>query len=169
MFPSIARRAISPLGRLLEKKVANPTDTFRWTAETNPYRAKHLWPPDFKKLDHKHQFRLERRYRRRAKLAWARPGWNKFWQLAQWVICGSIVVYGVFFMDWHPDVDMEGHVPFEGVSRARNLFDIKLMISLQARRWLQNSTNAIWPNPISKEKRVTAPRRGEEGNNSRGA
>lgn len=51
--------------------------------ETNPYRAKRLWPPDFKKLSPKDQFKLERRYRRRSKLAWARPKWTKFTKIAQ--------------------------------------------------------------------------------------
>ena len=52
-------------------------------AETNPYRAKRLWPPDFKTLSPKDQFKLERRYRRRSKLAWARPQWTKFTKIAQ--------------------------------------------------------------------------------------
>ncbi|KAK4952228.1 hypothetical protein LTR66_013798, partial [Elasticomyces elasticus] len=51
---------------------------------TNPYKAKRVWPPDFSKLSHKHQFRIERRYRRRAKLKWARPRWTKFVKLATW-------------------------------------------------------------------------------------
>lgn len=55
---------------------------------TNPYKAKRLWPPDFSKLTEKHQFRLERRYKRRVKLKWARPRWTKGVKLAQ---LGSIV------------------------------------------------------------------------------
>ncbi|KAH8687395.1 hypothetical protein BGZ60DRAFT_364279 [Tricladium varicosporioides] len=55
---------------------------------SNPYKAKRLWPPDFQKIDRKHQFRLERRYRRRAKLKWARPRWTKAVKLVQ---LGSIV------------------------------------------------------------------------------
>lgn len=51
---------------------------------TNPYKAKRHWPPDFDKLSQKHQFRMERRYRRRAKLKWARPRWTKMVKLAQW-------------------------------------------------------------------------------------
>lgn len=52
--------------------------------DTNPYKAQRTWPPDFSKMDPKHQFRLERRYRRRSKLAWTRPRWNKGVKLAQW-------------------------------------------------------------------------------------
>ena len=55
---------------------------------TNPYKATHLWPPDFSKIDRKHQFRLERKYKRRAKLKWARPRWTKAVKVVQ---MGSIV------------------------------------------------------------------------------
>lgn len=84
---------------------------FPFTAETNPYRCKRTWPPDFTQLSTKHQFRLERRYRRRSKLKWARPNWTKFVKLAQ---SGSIIfvlIYGVLFMQ----VDGQ-KTPFDGVS-----------------------------------------------------
>ncbi|KAK2797123.1 hypothetical protein FQN50_009314 [Emmonsiellopsis sp. PD_5] len=48
---------------------------------TNPYRAKRTWPPDMSKLSPKQQFRIERKYRRRAKLKWARPQWAKWTKL----------------------------------------------------------------------------------------
>lgn len=94
----------------------------------NPYKAKKTWPPDFTHLSQKHQFRLERRYRRRAKLAWARPRWTKFVKLSTWgsIACESafigsnksrvtnsravVTVYGVLFMD----LPGKGSV-FEGV------------------------------------------------------
>lgn len=50
---------------------------------TNPYKAQRSWPPDFSKLNPKYQFRLERKYKRRAKLKWARPRWTKGVKLAQ--------------------------------------------------------------------------------------
>ncbi|RWA08295.1 hypothetical protein EKO27_g6813 [Xylaria grammica] len=37
-----------------------------------PYKPKKVWPPDFSKLSEKEQFRFERRYKRRVKLAAAR-------------------------------------------------------------------------------------------------
>jgi len=52
--------------------------------ERNPYKAKRIWPPDFDKLSEKHQFRLERRYKRRAQLKWARPNWMIGTKLAQY-------------------------------------------------------------------------------------
>lgn len=65
----------SPILRALNKEPAY--------IDTNPYRAKRLWPPDFEKLTPKDQFKLERRYRRRSKLAWARPKWTKAVKVAQ--------------------------------------------------------------------------------------
>lgn len=47
------------------------------------YRPKKVWPPDFSKLSQREQFRFEKRYKRRVKLATARPRWEKFVKLAQ--------------------------------------------------------------------------------------
>ncbi|KAL8967316.1 MAG: hypothetical protein Q9197_005494 [Variospora fuerteventurae] len=70
------------------------------TVRYNPYKARKPWPPDFAKLDPKYQFRLERRYRRRTKLKWARPGWVKGVKLAQWGICIFVFGYGMLTMDF---------------------------------------------------------------------
>ncbi len=101
-------------------------------APFNPYKARKPWPPDFDKLDLKYQFRLERRYRRRAKLRYNRPGWIKGVKLAQWGICLceyfyprpivrrslihilAVFVYGVLFMDVG-----ENENPFTGVRHCR--------------------------------------------------
>ena len=58
-------------------------------AQNNPYKAKRLWPPDFAKMGPKHQFRLERRYRRRSKLAYTREGWIRGVKLVQYtsILC----------------------------------------------------------------------------------
>ena len=104
----------------------------RLTLNANPYKAQKEWPPDFTKLHPKHQFRLERRYRRRAKLRYSRPRWTKAVKLAasgsSFCQCSSglsnyfclliaravILVYGVLFMDWG---EMAGRdvKPFEEV------------------------------------------------------
>ncbi|TQB69781.1 hypothetical protein MPDQ_001363 [Monascus purpureus] len=60
------------------------------------------------KLSPKHQFRLERKYRRRAALKYARPKWTKATKILQWGIIGFIIVYAVLFMEW----DERGN-PFE--------------------------------------------------------
>ncbi|KAG9513675.1 hypothetical protein KCU71_g16779, partial [Aureobasidium melanogenum] len=80
---------------LLRRAAALPKFDFA----RNPYKAKRTWPPDFTKLSQKHQFRLERRYRRRAKLKWARPTWTKFVKLSTWATISFVVVYGLLFMD----------------------------------------------------------------------
>ena len=67
---------------LIRRSAEAPRPLFDFDA--NPYKAKRIWPPDFSKLSPKHQFRLERRYKRRAKLKWARPRWTKGVKLAQW-------------------------------------------------------------------------------------
>ncbi|PWW74695.1 hypothetical protein C7212DRAFT_327685 [Tuber magnatum] len=64
------------------------------------YKAKKPWPPDFSLLSRKHQFRLERRYRRRAKLKFARPRLQKTVKLAQGVIISSVVIWAAFINDW---------------------------------------------------------------------
>lgn len=76
MLPTIIRLAAAVEG------ATDSTATFDLAA--NPYKAKRTWPPDFDKLDHRYQFRLEKRYRRRAKLKYVRPTWTKVTKLAQW-------------------------------------------------------------------------------------
>ncbi|KAK0117379.1 hypothetical protein ONS96_013209 [Cadophora gregata f. sp. sojae] len=93
---------------------------------TNPYKATRLWPPDFSKIDRKHQFRLERKYKRRAKLKWARPRWTKFVKVAQMGSIVFIAVYGVLFLDWNSHGNPE-HKPFEGI-----------------RSWFFGLTDSIW-------------------------
>ncbi|KAI9931350.1 hypothetical protein ASPWEDRAFT_34067 [Aspergillus wentii DTO 134E9] len=78
----------------------------------SPYKPKRQWPPDMTKLSPKHQFRLERKYRRRAALKFARPKWTKATKLVQWGVIGFIVVYAVLFMEW----DERGS-PFDEIRR----------------------------------------------------
>ncbi|KFY21818.1 hypothetical protein V493_07088 [Pseudogymnoascus sp. VKM F-4281 (FW-2241)] len=82
----------SPILRALDKGPAY--------IDTNVFKAKRLWPPDFEKLSTKHQFRLERRYRRRSKLKWARPRWTKAVKIAQLSSIVFVAVYGVLFADF---------------------------------------------------------------------
>ena len=85
---------------------------FPYDIKDNPYRSKRSWPPDFTQLSQKHQFRLERRYKRRAKLKWARPNWNKAIKLVQWGSILFVTVYGVLFLDVHQG---RGATVFDGV------------------------------------------------------
>lgn len=52
----------------------------------SPHQPKRQWPPDVSKLSPKHQFRLERRYRRRAALKWERPRWKKWTKIVQYAL-----------------------------------------------------------------------------------
>ncbi|KAF2808891.1 uncharacterized protein BDZ99DRAFT_41615 [Mytilinidion resinicola] len=97
--------------RTLVRRAAEAPRPFNFAS--NPYKAKKIWPPNFDNMSQKHQFRLERRYKRRAKLAWARPRWTKGVKLAQNGIIIFVLVYGVLFMDWGRE-----DTPFKGVSDA---------------------------------------------------
>ena len=76
MFSTMVRRAAQP--------------KLQYDIYNLPYKAQRLWPPDFSKIPQKHQFKLERKYKRRAKLKWARPRWTKAVKIAQLssVLCG---------------------------------------------------------------------------------
>ncbi|KAJ5156647.1 hypothetical protein N7492_009450 [Penicillium capsulatum] len=74
------------------------------------YQPKRQWPPDMSKLSPKHQFRLERKYRRRAALKYARPKFIKAVTLAQWIVIGFVAVYAVLFMNWDTR-----DTPFDGI------------------------------------------------------
>ena len=89
-FASLFRRAPQPNAHI---------SAFPYNIKTNPYRSKRTWPPDFTKLSQKHQFRLERRYRRRTKLKWARPTWTKAVTLAQWGAIIFVVGYGTMYLE----------------------------------------------------------------------
>lgn len=107
-------------GSLIRRSAEAPKPLFDFDA--NPYKAKRIWPPDFSKLSPKHQFRLERRYKRRAKLKWARPRWTKGVKLAQWGSGIFVLTYGVLFMDWGKE-----DTPFRGI-----------------RDWYKGIADSIW-------------------------
>lgn len=109
MLPTLARRiGLNPFAAPKAPAVNVPYFPYTW--ETNPYVCKRTWPPEFAKLSQKHQFKLERRYRRRAKLAYARPNWHKMVKLAQWGSILFVSVYGILFMEL-----TDGNTPFSGV------------------------------------------------------
>ena len=78
---------------------------------TRIYTAKKPWPPDFSLLTKQHQFRLERRYRRRCQLKYARPRLQKIVTLTQWSSAIFVIWYGVFWADWGTE-----DTPFQPVS-----------------------------------------------------
>ncbi|KAK2768426.1 hypothetical protein FQN54_000281 [Arachnomyces sp. PD_36] len=82
----------------------------------NPHKAKRHWPPDMTKLSEKQQFRIERKYRRRAKLKYARPRWMKFTKLVQWGFIAFTIVYAALFLEW--DVNDKRGNPFESFRKS---------------------------------------------------
>ncbi|EXJ76939.1 hypothetical protein A1O3_10096 [Capronia epimyces CBS 606.96] len=90
-----------------------PTPTYKPApiqANNNPYRARKQWPPDFRNLDPKYQFHLEKTYRRRAALKWARPTWNKSIKILQQTLITFTLIYFVFICE---PTDGQG-TPFDG-------------------------------------------------------
>ncbi|KAI5300620.1 hypothetical protein KEM55_006140, partial [Ascosphaera atra] len=95
----------------------------------SPSVRRRKWPPDMSKLSPKQQFRLERKYRRRAKLKYARPTFTKVTKLLQYGMITFVVVYSVFFLELEEGMG-HGENPFAPVSMgaagirawAKNLF-----------------------------------------------
>ncbi|KAH9995150.1 hypothetical protein F4779DRAFT_199920 [Xylariaceae sp. FL0662B] len=107
MYPTLIRRLAESS---LPSKLRNATSPPSTGVYSSRFKPKKVWPPDFSKLSEKEQFRFERRYKRRIKLATARPRWDKFVRLAQFVSVTSILVYTVLFMDWNTE-----KTPFQGI------------------------------------------------------
>lgn len=84
-FTSSAIQNSSPFRLSADKHTPYP---FPEDDPYSQYPPKRQWPPDMSKLSPKHQFRLERKYRRRAALKYARPKFIKAVTLAQWIIIG---------------------------------------------------------------------------------
>ena len=72
MFPTLARRLAQAAKPQLNAAVENPA-----------YKLKKVWPPDIRNMTSQQQLRFEKKYKRRLKLATARPRWDKFVRLAQ--------------------------------------------------------------------------------------
>lgn len=107
----MASSILASLFRRAPKGPAMNALAFPYTAQSNPYRCKRTWPPDFSQLSQKHQFRLERRFRRRTKMKWARPTWTKIVKLAQWGSIFFVVVYGVLYLE----IDARHRSAFDGI------------------------------------------------------
>ncbi|ORY56957.1 uncharacterized protein BCR38DRAFT_450437 [Pseudomassariella vexata] len=103
MFPTLMRTAgASPIPPQLRKPMTG--------VYNSRFKPKKIWPPDFSKLTQKEQFRFERKYKRRVKLATARPRWDKYVKMAQLFSITSVVIYTILFMDWNTDPQ-----PFQAV------------------------------------------------------
>ncbi|OTB11303.1 hypothetical protein K445DRAFT_322089 [Daldinia sp. EC12] len=101
MFSTLVRR-IALRGPILSN-TRNASTKPLTEVYASPYKPKKVWPPDFSKLSEKEKFRFERRYKRRVKLATARPRWDKFIKLVQLFSVTTVLVYSVLFMDWQTE------------------------------------------------------------------
>lgn len=94
----------------IKPKVASDYAPAPFNAINNPYRARKKWPPNFKNLHPKHQFRYEKTYRRRMKLKYARPTWTKATKIVQWALIYGVLFYWIFLLDMGDD-----GTPFDNV------------------------------------------------------
>ncbi|KAK9424567.1 hypothetical protein SUNI508_03443 [Seiridium unicorne] len=108
MFATLARQTAADS---LPPRLRNATRAPSALVYNNSrYKPRKIWPPDFSKLSQKEQFRFEKKYKRRVRLATARPRWDKYVKMAQLFSVTGVLVYSVLFMDWNTD-----HQPFQGV------------------------------------------------------
>ncbi|KAI2466124.1 hypothetical protein F4781DRAFT_368408 [Annulohypoxylon bovei var. microspora] len=115
MFATLVRRTAE---KVVPPMLRNTTRASAASLYDGPYKLKKMWPPDFSRLSPKDQFRFERRYKRRLRLAAVRPRWDKFIRLAQFFSVTIVLTYTVLFMDWGKENN-----PFQGArDRFWNMF-----------------------------------------------
>lgn len=78
MFPTLSRRLAATSKEPLLKRAP-------LSVVNNPYKARKVWPPDFKQLNPQQQLRFEKKYKRRILLANYSPRWEKGVKFAQLV------------------------------------------------------------------------------------
>jgi hypothetical protein len=115
-----------------EKPVLIPFDF-----ERNRYPAHTRWPPVFADMTTREQFRLERKFRRRSKLKWARPVWNRNLQMVQWGTTIFIVGYCTLAVDWSGNQAQDKEI---APGYLKNI-----------REWVDNAAGSIWTHTSSKE------------------
>ncbi|KAK4135749.1 hypothetical protein BT67DRAFT_440618 [Trichocladium antarcticum] len=89
MLPTLVRRLAQAAKPQLNAAAANAT------------KLKKVWPPDMKTMSTQQQLHFEKKYKRRVKLATARPQFDKAMQLAQLFTMALVVGYMALFMDWN--------------------------------------------------------------------
>ncbi|KAL7822274.1 hypothetical protein V8C26DRAFT_390548 [Trichoderma gracile] len=93
------------------------------TVANNPYKARKVWPPDFKELTHQQQLRFEKKYKRRIALANYSPRWDKGVKYAQLLTIAAALVWLLFYSEFEwwgqkykPSEELRKH--------AQNLFGV---------------------------------------------
>lgn len=67
----------------LVRRLAQAAKPQLYAAAANATKLKKVWPPDMKTMSTQQQLHFEKKYKRRVKLATARPQFDKAMQLAQ--------------------------------------------------------------------------------------
>ncbi|KAH8121858.1 hypothetical protein FP744_10008881 [Trichoderma asperellum] len=93
MFPTLVRRAFQSAKEPLTTKIP-------LTIANNPYKARKVWPPDFKELTHQQQLRFEKKYKRRVALASRSPRWEKGVKYAQLATMAAAMVWLIFYSEF---------------------------------------------------------------------
>ncbi|KAL7934907.1 hypothetical protein V8C35DRAFT_300146 [Trichoderma chlorosporum] len=93
MFPTLVRRVAQSAKEPLTKRIP-------LTIASNPYKARKVWPPDFKELTHQQQLRFEKKYKRRITLANHSPRWDKGVKYAQLITIAAALVWLVFYSEF---------------------------------------------------------------------
>ncbi|KPM44269.1 hypothetical protein AK830_g2226 [Neonectria ditissima] len=94
MFPTLFRRmAALPKPPILRR-------TPPLNVASNPYKARKVWPPNFKELTYQQQLRFEKKYKRRITLASRAPRWEKGVKFAQLVTIVAALVWILFFSEF---------------------------------------------------------------------
>jgi hypothetical protein len=98
-----------------EKSTLPPFDFAR-----NRFPMRKKWPPSFREMTERQQFRFERKFKRRIKMKASRPMWNKWVGVVQWSLISFIIVYGVLFHDFAKDPmnPRQGEQPFKTLREA---------------------------------------------------
>ncbi|CAG7565618.1 unnamed protein product [Fusarium equiseti] len=93
MFSTLVRRMASSSKDSLLKKAP-------LTVATNPYKARKVWPPNFKQLTVQQQLRFEKKYKRRIILASQAPRWVKAVKTAQLLTIIAALVWLFFYSEF---------------------------------------------------------------------
>ncbi|KZZ98521.1 hypothetical protein AAL_03039 [Moelleriella libera RCEF 2490] len=93
MFAASVRRLAKASKDSLPKQVP-------FSLASNPYKARKVWPPNFKELSQAEQLRFEKKYKRRIALANRSPGWEKSVKFAQLATIAAALVWLLLYSEF---------------------------------------------------------------------
>ncbi|KAJ4255594.1 hypothetical protein NW762_009591 [Fusarium torreyae] len=93
MFPTLFRRMAASSKEPILKRAP-------LTVANNPYKARKVWPPNFKQLTVQQQLRFEKKYKRRIILASRAPRWVKAVKTAQLLTIIAALIWIFFYSEF---------------------------------------------------------------------